>query len=161
MTFSVSRAKTIAVWFLCMAMIAMCAYCVTLPSMKAKVIGPIGVLFFGLCLISATIQLFRSGPAIVFDEIGIEDRRCSMGVIPWVEISSIKKVTIEKTSFIGICVVEPERYLNRLPMHQRALIKVAESMGAPMISLSFVGLSPSLDIAWKYIQERHLEKVSA
>ena len=148
-----SKTKLLGLFLLNVAMIAMCAFCVTLPEWKAKIAGWAGIVFFALCLI-VTVRAFfsTSRPKIVMDDDGIHTGS-SIGIIEWADIVAFRIDAIKGTKFISIFVDDKVKYLDRMPPLARKSAELHPQMGLSEITLSFSGLSPGLDEACYYLEE--------
>ena len=148
-----SRAKLLGLLLLNVAMIGMCAFCVTLPELKAKLAGAVGIAFFVLCLFSFVKAIFQaSRPRIVMDSEGIHTGS-SIGTIEWADIVALRVDAIRGTKFISIFVEDKFKYLDRMPALARRSAELHPPMGLSELTLCFVGLSPGLDEACYYLEE--------
>jgi hypothetical protein len=136
-------------------------FCTTIPNLKAQIAGWVGLVFFGLCFIAILAQLFRSGPSVILDELGIHDLRSSFGTIQWADIVSLRIGSVRSQRFLCVEVRDASTYLSRLPIHKRLLAQANPSMGFPPITIGFAGLSPGLDEIWSHVQQNHPEKIAA
>ncbi|MBX7158583.1 MAG: hypothetical protein K1X66_09390 [Verrucomicrobiae bacterium] len=157
-----SISKILGLACLGILMLGVSWFCTTLPNLKAQIVGWTGSVFFGLCFIAILAQLFRSGPSVIVDEIGIHDLRSStFGIIQWSDIVSLWIGSVSSARFLCVEVLDPSIYLLRLPSHKRLLAKTNPSLGFPLITISFSGLSPGLGEVWGYIQSSHPEKIGS
>ncbi|MBM3966614.1 MAG: hypothetical protein FJ308_16350 [Planctomycetes bacterium] len=149
-----SKAKLLGLFMLNIAMVAMCAFCTTLPELKAKLAGWAGIAFFGLGLVVFPRAFFRtSHPKIVMDDGGIHTGS-SIGIIEWADVVAFRIDAIKGTKFISIFVDDKTKYLNRMPSLARKSAELHPHMGLSEITLCFVGLSPGLDEACYYLTEK-------
>jgi hypothetical protein len=155
----VSKLKTLGLIGMAVLLLGVCIYGTTLPIQKAQIFGWLGVAFFGLVLILLPFQFFKDAPQIVLDEQGIDDRRSKGGLIRWQDIRAISVGRVKSTRFLCLKLVEPEQYLSRLSSWGRRLASANKSQGLSDVSMSFVGLSPSLDEVLAYIQTISAAKV--
>jgi hypothetical protein len=151
--------KVLGLFILAILMVGLSYFCTTLPNLKAQVAGWAGILFFGLGFIAFPVLLFRSGPQVIIDEKGIEDRRSRMGMIPWEDVREVWVGSVHSTRFLCVEVTENGKYLSKLPKHQRMLAEANVALGFPPITICFSGLSPSLDEVLEYIQANHDTKI--
>jgi hypothetical protein len=151
----VSQRRTAALLGLTCVMVGASYFCTTIPGIKAKVAGWIGVCFFGLGFIAFPCQLMRSGLQFVIDEHGLEDRRSKFGLIEWADILSLSIGTVHSQRFLCIDVVDPEKYLSRLSKTGRAVAQANKGLGFPEISLGFSGLTKTTDEVFEFIQEHY------
>ncbi len=146
-----SRVKIIGLLGLTCLMAATCYFCTTLADPFARVIGWAGVGFFGLGFIALPVMFFRTGPQVIINEDGIEDRRLKAGVIRWDDIAELFIASIGGSAFLCIVVADPEHYLSRLPAWKRAFAVANEPLGFPPLTITFAGLSPGLTEVCEYL----------
>lgn len=152
-----SRVKLLGLLGLTGLMVAMSYSLTTLHDVLSRSVGWVALVFFGLCLIAEGVMFFRTGPQVIINDEGIEDRRMKIGVIRWEDILSLRIDKVESTKFLCIELVDPEKYLSRLPQRGRWLVTVAERMGFPGVTIAFVGLSPGIQEVWAYLLARDRE----
>jgi hypothetical protein len=110
-----SRAKLFGLFLLTVVMVAVAAFCTTLPQIKAQVAGWAGVLFFGLGLFVFPRAMLRSKtPKIVMDEAGIHSGS-SLGIIEWSDITGFRIDSVKSTKFLSVFVRDVSKYLDRMP----------------------------------------------
>lgn len=133
-------------------------FCTTLPELTPRVVGWLGMAFFSLGFIAVPVALRRKGPQVVIDERGIEDRQ--LGLIPWEEIAALSVGTIHGEKFLGVHVVEPEKYLARLPGLARINARANPSLGFSPITIGFSGLSHSAEKVVAFIQAHYAARIT-
>lgn len=148
-----SRTKLLGLLGLTCVMVGMSCFLTTLPGL-ARVVGWIGVGFFGLGFIACPVMFFRTGPQVIINDEGIQDHRLKVGVIRWDDVRSLFIRRVQSTRFLCIDVVDPQKYLSRLPRWTRPMIPLAESMGLPALTISFSGLHPGIKEVSAYLQAR-------
>ncbi len=136
-------------------MVGACYFCTTLPGLKSRVVGWIGVCFFGLGFFIIPRQLFRKGPQFVVDERGLEDRRSRLGLVEWVDILSLSVGEVRQQRFLCLHVVDPEKYLGRLSKAGRIAARANVSLGFSEITIAFSGLSRSTDDVCRFIRDNY------
>jgi hypothetical protein len=149
-----SKARVLGLLGLTCVMVAVCWFCTTLEDPFARVVGWIGVGFFGLGFIAMPIAFFRSGPQVVIDDEGIEDRRMKIGTIRWEDIRSLSIGSVNSAKFLCIELVDPDPYLSRLPRRSRWLSSVNRTLGLPTLTIGFSDLRPGLNEVWAHLQTR-------
>src|SRR5258708_3153494 len=97
-----SIAKTLGLVCLGILMLLVSWFCTTIPKPKAQIAGWVGLIFFGLCFIAILAQLFRSGPSVILDELGIHDLRSSFGAIRWADITSLRIGSVRSQRFLCV-----------------------------------------------------------
>ncbi len=149
-----SKVKLLGLLGLTCAMVSVSYFCTTLPGLTPRVVGWMGVGFFGLGFIALPVMFFRAAPQVVINDEGIEDRRLKIGVIRWEDIRSLSIGSVHSAKFLCVEVADPERYSSRLPRWSRWLAALNEALGFPALTIGFSGLSPGLNEAWAYLQAR-------
>lgn len=148
-----SKVKLVGLFGLTILMVGVSYFCTTLPGLVPQVFGWLGVCFFGLGLVIIPARFFRSRPEVVIDRRGIEDRRLGIGLIPWEDVIGVSVRAIRSSKFLSVEVSEPGKYLTRYKPWQRQMARANRALGFSEISIAFTGLSPSLAVAWKYIEQ--------
>jgi hypothetical protein len=133
-------------------MVGVSYFCTTQPDPAARAFGWIGVAFFGLAFIAFPIMFFRTGPQVLINAHGIEDRRLKLGVIPWQDIRGLSIGSVNSAKFLCIDLVDPEKYLSMMPRWKRHLASANQALGFSALSISFSSLSPGLKEVWAYLQ---------
>jgi len=123
-----------------------------------QAVGWFGVVFFGLCLVAILFQLFRRGPTVTIDELGVLDRRLGIGPIPWQDISSVSVTQIKRQRFIALWLRNEDDYLSRVPAWRRKLVQANRAMGFSPFCIAFTGLTPGLDEAYARFRARVPER---
>lgn len=149
-----SKVKLLGLLGLTCALVGMSYFCTTLPGLFPKMVGWIGVGFFGLGFIALPVMFFRTGPQVVINDKGIEDRRGKIGVIRWEDIRSLSIGSVNSAKFLCVELSDPERYLSRLSRWGRLLAVANEALGFPALNIGFSGLSPGLKEVWAYLHAR-------
>lgn len=149
-----SKAKLVGLLGLTCVMVGVSYFCTTLPGLARPVVGWIGVGFFGLGFVAFPIMFFRTGPQVVINDEGIEDRRMKIGVIRWADIRSLTIGSVNSAKFLCVEVADPETYLSRLPRWARRVAAANKVLGFPEITIGFSGLSPGLKEVWADLQRR-------
>lgn len=151
-----SKPKLLGLFFATILMVGASYFCTRLPGAVPQAFGWFGVCFFGIGFVVIPARFFKSGPQVVIDGRGIEDRRTTMGLIVWEDVTELRVGKIQSTKMLSIEVREPEKYLSKLKPAYRLLAKGNPSVGFSEITIAFTGLSPSIDKAWP-----HVERIAA
>lgn len=147
-----SKAKLFGLLLLNVLMVSGCVFCITLPDLMPKIVGVIGVAFFGLGFITIPKALFHTAtPKIVMNERGIHSG--PWGPIEWEDIVGFRIDSIKNTKFISVFVKDKNKYLDRMSPLLRKSVQIHSSLGLSEFTLSFVGLSPGLPEACTYLNE--------
>lgn len=134
-------------------MLAMCAFCATLPQLEAQIVGWAGVLFFGAALAVLLIAASRTAePRVAIDHDGIHTGS-AMGVVEWADVTGFRIDDVKGTKFLSVFVVDTRKYLERMHAVARKTAELNAYFGTSEIAISFVGLSPGLEEACDYLQE--------
>jgi hypothetical protein len=151
----VSKPRTFGLIGLTCVMVAMCYFCTTLPDITPRVVGWIGVCFFSLGFVVLPRQLFRSGPQVVIDGRGLEDRRSKLGLVDWADVVSVSIGEVRKQKFLCIEVVDPKKYLDRLSAAGRVAAQANRGLGFSEITIGFSGLTHSTEEVMTFIRKNH------
>lgn len=126
-------------------------------SQKAQIVGWLNFAFFGAGLAVFVCQLFDNRPRITITAEGIEDRTLKMGVIEWSDILGARVVRISRPAFIGLELVDENKYLSRLPGWSAKLAEANEAIGFSRVNLNLAGLSVNPDKLAADILQRALK----
>jgi hypothetical protein len=151
----ISKVKLLGLLGLICIMVSVSYFPTTMPDLIPRVVGWIGVSFFGLRFIVLPIQFFRTGPQVVINDQGIEDRRHRLGIIRWEDIQWLSIGSVSSAKFLCVEVADPETYLSRLPRWGRLLGAATKALRLPPLTIGFSGLSPGLKEVWAYLQAQH------
>jgi hypothetical protein len=147
-----SKLKLLGLLGLTCVMVSVSYFCTTEPSPIDRVVGWIGVGFFGLGFVAFPVMFFRAGPQVVINDEGIEDRRWKIGAIRWEDIRSLSIGSVNSAKFLSIEVADPEKYLCRLPRWRRWMGAANKALGFPALTIGFSDLSPGLKEVWAYLK---------
>jgi hypothetical protein len=150
-----SKVKLLGLLGLTCAMVGMSYFCATLPGLLPQVVGWIGVGFFGLGFIAFPVIFFRTGPQVVINDEGLEDRRGKIGVIRWEDIRSLSIASVYSAKFLCVELSDPEKYFSRLSRWGRWLAAATETVGFPALTIGFSGLRPGLKEVWACLHARY------
>ena len=149
-----SKRKLLGLLVLTAAMVAMFCFLATQPGVFSKVMGWIGIAFFGLGFVTIPVMFFRRGPQVIINDEGIDDRRSKLGVIRWDDIRSVSIGSVNSAKFLCIDLLDPDRYVTRLPRFAQSLTRANKMLGFPAFTISFSGLTPGLTEAFEYAHAR-------
>ena len=121
-----------------------------------KIIGVIGILFFGIGLIYSVIKLFDNKSALIIDDKGITDNSSgvAVGFIAWQDITHISITQVRSTRFFLIYTVNPEKYLNDSNPFKSYMRKLGIKMYGTPLSISSSTLKYGFDELEKLLQSR-------
>ena len=149
-------AKHVGLLLAAVLLFAACYVCAFLHGgLIATVAGWFGFVFFGLAFLKILWDLLHPATKVIINDDGIEDRRWRVGVVPWEEITEIDLRRIGSAKFLCIEVLDPGKYVGRMSGIHRFCVWANGLLGFPPITITFTGLSPSIDEAWKYIKTTH------
>jgi hypothetical protein len=151
--------KTAGLLALGICMTGVAYYCTTVPLPNVQFYGWIGIAFFGFGSIVIAASLFRAGTCVVFDDAGIHDLRTSWGLVSWSEIESIWVQSVNSSKFLCIELYDAGARVAKLSAWQQRICRANNALGYPAFTLSFVGLTPGLEDALRYLDTRHPEKL--
>jgi hypothetical protein len=156
----VSQTRIVGLLALTCAMVGVSYFCTTLPGLKPRIFGWLGVGFFGLGFIILPRQLMKTGVQFVIDERGLHDHRSKFGLVEWNDVTALSLGTIRGQRFLCVHMREPEKYLSRLSKAGRLVAQANEGLGFPPITLAFSGLSKSKEEVLQFIQDNYAPVVS-
>jgi len=108
-----------------------------------RIIALIGLLFFGVILMSILKKMFNKEPGLIIDKEGIWDNSSgvSVGRIKRKDIIGLRKVKVSGTKFMLIEVQNPDEYINNIKglIKKQAMKANMKKYGTP-ISISSAGL---------------------
>jgi hypothetical protein len=108
------------------------------------ILGSICIVFFGLGFLVLFRQVIDRRPRITIDELGVTDRTLKVGRIDWGDIIDVELRSINKTSFICLYLVNPNKYTAKLSKISKNLTKANVELGFSQLNLnlSFLDMSP-------------------
>ena len=126
-----------------------------------KIIGLVGILFFGFCLIFIAKRLFNPKDILIINENGIMDNSTaiSLGFIAWSEIKSMYKKKMFTQEFLCIDILNYEERIKGMLFIKRLLIKANKKMGYSPISITLQSTKHTVDEVLEVInkyREKHL-----
>lgn len=89
MELRLSKTILVAQLFGAVTVAAFVPFLITWPNLPVRIGGWIAAGIVGSALVFLSRRLFSSKAAVVIDEIGIEDLRSRVGIIPWEDIRSL------------------------------------------------------------------------
>lgn len=133
---------------------------------------PAHVCGWGMVVLAAVISPYmilspywRRGPHLIIDEEGIEDRAGGFGRIAWEDVTAMSvRHPIGgrgRADFLCLQLVDPEKYLCRLPVRQRVLAGGQAAVGYPETVINFAAYRPGLPESVDQIREILLRRASA
>jgi hypothetical protein len=149
----VSEIRLLKLLGLTFIMVASSYFCTTLPDLTARIAGWAGVCFFSLGFVVLPKQFFKSGPQVVIDGRGIQDRRSNLGLIEWADMESLAAVELHSQKFLSVEVSDLNKYLKRLSGAGRIAAQANRALGFSEITIGFSGLSHSTDEVMHFIRE--------
>ncbi len=148
-----SKWKVVALLLLTCIMVSASYLCTTLPGTQSKVVGWLGVAFFGLGFIAfPKLLLSGSSPRVVIDAAGIYDKRLGVGTIEWADITQVSIVQVQATKLLCIEVRDVDKYLSRRASLGATVAHTNPAFGSAPLTIGFVGLTPGADAVCAYIE---------
>lgn len=135
--------------------------CIWIPGAGPKIIGVMGVVYFGPILGRAILWFWSRGPQITIDQFGITDARDGIGRIVWSDVKEMHVGLVQGRKHLFIKVADENKYLGRLSAWRRVLVRLDAKLGFPGVSISFAGLSPGIDQVWLHLRQSWPEKCRA
>lgn len=116
-----------------------------------RAVGWFATLFFGAATLVGVAQVIRAGTVFAFESTGIADLANSI-VIRWDELKECEVVSVHGTQFLALTFRAPDEFLKRIGVGKRIVARLDERMGCGQWALSFVGVSPGIDVALEFIR---------
>lgn len=153
-----SRLKLFGLLLMVLAMVATCWFCTRLPGTTERVVGWIGMVFFGLGLIVIPARFRQSNiPQMEFTAEGIHEHLQGFGFISWDDITDIFVWRTQNVRILCLNTVDQNHFVSRLsPVRQKAA-QANLAVGASAITLNFSGLTPGLADAIQYCESMGFE----
>lgn len=124
----------------------------------AKWLALMVVFAFGFLSIRMFRNLFRIGPVVIVDQVGVEDVRWPFGIIAWEDIIEIKTDGGNWDRLI-VHVADEDLIMSTLPTLLRWHFKYLRMRGLPVVRIDFTGLHPSSSRLFEYMAlHDHLHK---
>jgi hypothetical protein len=133
------------------ALFALCGWLITLPQLKAQIVGWFGTAASSALLVKFPIRFFRREPVLIFDESGVHDLRGSPRLFPWEDIAAYWVSNLKSTQFLCFDLLDREPYLASLSASRRMSVKMNISLGYGMFNFNFAGISPGLAQVWEHL----------
>ncbi|GGA81429.1 STM3941 family protein [Ornithinibacillus halotolerans] len=114
---------------------------------KLIIIGGIGFIFFGLCMIYWIKSMLKRKPAIILNNEGIIDQSTYIGagLVKWSEIADVDFVNFGGQTYLGIYTIDPELIINRSTPFKRFLNQMNKGLLATQVNIPIKILDCSLD----------------
>jgi hypothetical protein len=124
------------------------------PDLFHRGVGWFGVFFFALAVVAILLDLIRGGTAIVLDETGFRVDKLRLGSIPWNQVAECYVVLVHKNKFLCFRLKQPELFLPLTSTASQGMARLSKGLGFGDMSLSFVGLTPSIEQAVDFVRAR-------
>ena len=150
-----SRAKSLAGLLGCVLFVAASLAIIAEGSALTLIVGAVGALTFGGFGIAWIVLLLRTGPGLVVDDTGFDDRSSAsaVGRVSWVDVRVLSRRSIAGTSLVVVDVRDPEAYSARLSRFARVVATANRHMlGSPVV-ISSVSLKISFESLSKLLNE--------
>ena len=101
-------------------------------------VGIVGMVFFGMVGIVGIRKLFDKKPGLVLNSAGIIDNSSGLaaGFIPWSEITGAEIYEVHRQKMLIIKVRNPEEFIQRGNVLQRAMVKMGSKMSGSPIAIT-------------------------
>lgn len=123
-------------------------------SVLFRLIGVLGILFFGLLFTKNRKRYLNAQPIMTFNRRGITDlsNDLSVGFIPWEDVSAVYFSGTVKNRFLEIGLHDPEKYLSKIGTYKSQMIRANMKLGHEAICLSLSGTDCLPDAALSRIE---------
>lgn len=164
--FKLSKTKIVLLFFGCLIFCILSILFILNPdkftswryssSTMVFIIGILGVLFFGICLLYYARKTFDKTPGLIVNDKGIYDNASgiSAGHIPWIDIMEISETIVVNQSFINIVVKNPDEYIKRQKnIFKRKLVQINYSSFGTVIAIPSVSLNCEFNELKRILQQ--------
>jgi hypothetical protein len=116
-------------------------------SMKFIIIGALGLIFFGLCMVYWVISMVKRKPAIIINHEGIIDQSTYIkaGLVKWDEIADIDFVSFSGQTYLGIYTLDPELIIDRSSSFKKMLNQMNKGLLDTQVNIPVKILDCSMD----------------
>ena len=150
-----SRVKGLAAFLGCALFILASLAIIAQGSALTLVVGTAGLLTFTGFGIGWIVLLLRTGPGLVVDDTGFDDRSSAtaVGRVSWVDVRLLSRRSIAGTPLVVVDIRDPEAYSARLSRFARVVATANRHMlGSPVV-ISSVSLKISFESLSKLLNE--------
>jgi hypothetical protein len=150
-----SRAKGLAALVGCALFIVASLAILARGSALTLVVGAVGLLTFAGFGIGWVVLLLRTGPGLVVDDAGFDDRSSvvAVGRVLWADVTSVSQRTLFSPSFVVVDVREQEAYLARLGRFPRLAASANRRLVGSPVTVASLGLKTSFTSLSKLLNE--------
>lgn len=120
------------------------------------IVGVLGVIFFGICLLYYARKIFDKTPGLIVNDKGIYDNASgiSAGIIPWKDVVEISETTFVNQSFINIIVKNPDEYIKRQKnFFKRKLVQINYTSFGTVIAIPSVAINCDFNELKRILQQ--------
>ena len=150
-----SRVKGLAAILGCVLFILASLAIIAQGSALTLVVGTVGLLTFIGFGIGWIVLLLRTGPGLVVDDTGFDDRSSATatGRVSWADVKLLSRRSIAGTPLVVVDVRDPEAYSARLSRFARVVASANRHwLGSPVV-ISSVSLKISFESLFKLLHE--------
>jgi hypothetical protein len=142
-----SRTKGVAAVLGCAAFIMASLAIIARGSALTFVVGVVGLVTFTGFGIGWVVLLLRTGPGLVVDDTGFDDRSSTtaVGCVPWVDVRLVSRRRIAGTHLVVVVVRDPEAYSARLSRFAHVVAAANRRLVGSPVVISSVNLKISFD----------------
>jgi hypothetical protein len=123
----------------------------SVPPVPVRAAGWVGVIL--LALVIPTVRpLFASRAVVILNDVGIDDARIGLGLIPWRDMESVSCVELRGRPQIQFWLRDESSYLERWALWRRVLAKAVVALGYSPFSMNLSGISSEFEPVYSYIK---------
>lgn len=122
-----------------------------------KWLGIIGITFFGLILLFILKKLFGNDPALIIDNLGLEDNSSSFssGHLLWSDIKSVSVLEMRRQKMILLQLSDAEKHINsQSNLFKRLLLRFNSKAFGGHFSISANGLDIDVEELYGILNSR-------
>ena len=122
--------------------------CIAVGPWSLRICGAVLVVVCGWILTLAAKSGFRARPFVVIGSRGLEQR--SVGFIAWEDIKALTITRHRYGRHLNIELVDEDSYLERLPVHRRALTPLRRASSYSLVSIP----EATLDVTAEQVRDQ-------
>jgi hypothetical protein len=116
-----------------------------------RIIGVVGVVFFGISLFFIVPKLLEDKQGLTIDSNGIinNSNGINVGLIEWRDVTGIETIEVVSTKFLIVHIINPEEYIER---EKKGILKKAMKANQKMYGSPISITSSSLKMNFKELE---------
>lgn len=122
-----------------------------------QIVGVVGVVFFGFCLVFITMRLIRPKTILIVNGEGVTDcsSAISTGFLPWRDIAGVEVTDMAGQRFVSIRLHDVDAYLEAVPALKATAVKANLALGYPPVSITLQTADHTIDQVMEAMEYFH------